>query len=722
MIPFKKTLKLAGIFLGILNAKEIPIEDGKVTFSEGQQTTIKESMSEATMQAAIDAMNNEIAANEGVKNLEAKIQETLQELDTAKTGANAKKEKVPGEEDAGLSAEESLKQISTLTAKNETLIKEKDALIAKMMKNPEMDTPLHSIKNGKAQEMIKHSATHAFGTNKEYDKIEGRNWNQLLTGKTTSATDFTDQVNIQKLNGDATLYVRENPTALTSLHRDSIELPADWKRRFNVVDRIATGTISTAEITQSRQLNWAPKNNQDIQAEEGKIFPIKIDIEFVGYLLQEIEASWLAMYNKEGSQAAKMTFVRFLLQELDKRARVEDRIATIKGVYVETPKSANKPGAFINRQDGLLVLLWRARDIVKKYRPFSIGKPTTANIVDYIDKAIKSLPQNVRSQQGLAINLSEDWLRAYKSRYELIYGTNNDYKGYPTNPKDYNNIKFQQLTDLDGSDFMFITFPNNIEILENLPKEKSMYKFGSDGKRDIFIIADYKMGIRPVHIGTEVKEGDPDAFKVQTIWSNDLPLFPADFFAPVFDDTTGKIKATFNQLKVDDKWATEITDVSGLTPGVIFKLQGDTSLVATKNVVSSGNLDLASNFDLKTGGTLSLIVLADGSLKELSRTTAPVSVPTITEATFDADNIDAATGKEQTYVGNADVAITEILNGVQGQQIKIFGNATADADVTITTVGNIKTDTTAVLAVAADFVELVLLDGVWTEFNRNITV
>src|SRR5690606_2671121 len=127
-----------------------------------------------------------------------------------------------------------------------------------------------------------------------------------------------------------------------------------------------------------------------------KIYPVQIDLEYVGFFLQQIEASWLNMMNKEGSQPYKESFVRFLVSEIDKKARVEDRISSINGVYVETPEDATTPGRFINRQNGLLYQLWKARDVDQKYKEFSVGTPTTSNIVDYVDDMINNLPLEVR--------------------------------------------------------------------------------------------------------------------------------------------------------------------------------------------------------------------------------------------------------------------------------------------------------------------------------------
>ena len=514
------------------------------------------------------------------------------------------------------------------------------------------------------------------------------------------------------------LFFRENPEEVKSLHRDNFGLPAHWKKRMNVVDRIVTGSIATAEISQVRKLPWLPKNKQTIQPEEGKIYPISIDIEFLGHLLSSIEASWLSSFNKEGSQAYKHTFVRFLVAELDKKARQEDRIATMKGVYVATPDDATKAGKFINRQNGLLYHAWKARDIDKKYRAFNIGTPTPANIVDYVDDLLKSLPIDVRTTLGLELDLSPTWIKAYKRRSETLYAMNQDYKGYPDAPKDFPNVKFVENVDLEGSDFMFVTYSDNIEILENLPKEKSLYHF-EYLLRKIYVFADYKLGIRFVHIGNKVKDGDPDEFKVQTLWSNNVPIFNEDFFVPVFDDATGEITATFNQLKVDEAWATDITAINGLVPGQIVRIQGDTTLAATKNVKNNTALVLGSDFDLKSGGTLTLFVMPDGKLKELSRTTAPETTPD-TAVTFDADPIDASLGSEFNFNGVATLAITEILNGVESQQIKITGKDGAATDVTLSTVNNIKVASAATLAVAADYIELVLVDSTWVEFNRVI--
>tara|TARA_R110002126_G_scaffold39767_3_gene117646 strand:- start:7366 stop:9561 length:2196 start_codon:yes stop_codon:yes gene_type:complete len=725
----KKTLGMVMAFASILNIKEkeIPIADGKVAFTEEQLATIHAQFNPATADKAIEAINKEIAQNEEVANASSKLDEALLAYETAEEAAAKKaKEKKPNasEEEPGLNAK--IEQLTTKAKEAETALAKAnqnlEATVKKLMESAEDDSPLERILGQKAKEMKTHSATHLFGSGKAFDAFEGRNWNALAAGKTTSATDWTasDASNIQKLNGDAELYFRENPDVIKSLHRDNFGLPASWGKTFNVVDKITTGSITTAEITQGRKLPWLPKNKQKIQPEEGKIFPISIDIEYVGHLLSQIEASWLASMNNEGSQYDKMTFVRFLLMELDKKARLEDRQASINGVYVQTPDDATKAPSFLHRQDGLKVLIWRAREITKKFRPFNLGTPTATNIVDYVENFVKSLPYEVRKMNGIELGLSPTWIKAYGDRYEQIHATQTDYKGVMPYPKGYPNIKFQPVIDLEGSDVVYITETSNLDILENRPKEKGWYRFGSDGRRNIFIINDYKLGIRLKHIGTTVADGDPDAFKVQSIWTNNVPLFSDDFFAPVYDDETGVIKATFNQYKVDEGWKTDITNITGLAEGIIVRLQGNTSLAAAKNVKNNANLSLTGDFDLSSGGTLTLRVQADGKLKELKRTTEPVSTPAETVVSFDGTSIDASEGSEFNYTAASNQVLAEILNGVEGDEIKITGKTGGGNTITVSDSTTIEVASNAVLATDADFIQLIFVDGKWTEFNRTI--
>lgn len=710
-------------FLSVLFGwSEVPVnaENKEVVFTAEQEATLVAKFGDDYVTKMKAALNKEIAEmHDDTLELKA-VQDEIDAM-VEQLGLTAEEvKKIAKDEKGDKSLLASVKAISEKQ-------KEHNALFQKLIAENVEDSPEAIIKNNGNMKVV-HSASHLFASGKEYDALD-RPWNKKAVALSNgalqvNATDFTDQPTVQKLNDDLALYYRQNPTALKSLTRDSYGLPTFWPTRTKVDDKVADGSIATAEISQARKLPWLPKNKQTIQAEEGQIFPINIDIEYVGYFLQKIEASWLNMMNKEGSQPYKDSFVKYLVSEIDKKARIEDRVATIKGIHVATPENATEAGRFINRQNGILYLAQQARDVTKKYRPFDLGLPTTTNIVDYVDNMIKALPQDVREQQGLVLYLSDEWLRAYKRRYETLYGLNQDYNGYPPTPKDYPNVKFERLVDMAGSDFMFITFDDNIEILENIPAEKSMYKF-EYLKRMIYIWADYKMGVRFIHIGNTVDEGDPDEFKVQTIWSNTAPVFPADTFIPLHENGSTKLNAKFNNYYVTKERTSTITEIENASAlkGQVIKIKGNTSLAATTNVVhNTSKLKLAgnANFDLKSGGTLTLYVPLDGTVPvEISRTSAPETTAP-TAVSFTGTSIDANLGVEFKSAHLATAAIASIVNGVPGKTIRIYGTDASSVDVTLSDTGNINVASAATLASVADYIELTLIDGVWVETKRVI--
>lgn len=715
-MKFKFLAKTATFLMALLGVNEIPLnaEKSEVDFSAEQITKLQAQFGDDFVENLKAGFNKELAEMHN-GNLELKAVQDEVAAMLKEANLTEEEQKKITANDGGVETSEGLKAI-------QTKMKAHEQMIAKLMQEDAGD--LGKEIDAKGLSTMKHSQTHLFASNKGFDAFEGRNWNKRAINASVSATDFTSQPTIQKLNDDMDLYYRENPTELVSLTRDTFGLPTFWPKRTKVDDKVADATIATAEISQARKLGWLPKNKQMIQPEEGQIFPIQIDIEYVGYYLQKIEASWLNMMNKEGSQPYKMSFVRFLVQEIDKKARIEDRIATIKGIYVATPDDATEGGRFVNRQNGLFYLLEQARDVTKKYRAFDLGLPTTSNIVDYIDVIIKRLPDEVREQQGLVLYLSDEWLRAYKRRDEVISGSNNNYEGYPITPKDYPNIKFERLIDAAGSDFMFITFDDNIELLENIPAEKSMYKFEML-LRKIYVMADYKMGVRLKHIGNVVDDNDPDEFKVQTVWSNTAPIFAADTFVPVHENGSTKLKLVHPNVYVTKDRTSTITEIENVLSykGQVVKIKGNTSLPATLNVVHGvTKLKLTGNasFDLKTGGTLTLFVPADGGVPfEINRTSAP-AINVVENVKFDTAVIDANEGDVFEFNGAATTAVTEIVNGVPGKTISIYGTDTAAVNVTLSTTGNIKVVSAAILDTAADYVQLTLINGSWTETKRVI--
>jgi len=710
-------------FCGLLGVKELPIdgESNSLNLSAEQRQKIVDALGEDLAEKAINGIDSEIK-NLAQTDLPLKaIQDEVDAMVKA-SGLTAEELKTLANENADDGSDKNVATVKAIAAK----YKEKDALIAKLIKDPEGDKPLEVIHGGGKQ--MQNSATHLFGSGKSYDAFDGgRSWNARLRDGGMKATDFNNNGTIPLLQSDMAHFVEENSGVLESLFNDFRGLPSQWSTRTGVLDRVSDGFIMPDEIVQGRAKGWSPKNNFKIASEKGQVYRKKIDITFSGYELQEIENTWIRQYNKaDGSHPWKMSFIGFLLGELIKQQMVDDRIAQINGIYVESPEGDNMPGAAVNSQNGLRYLWYYYRDVAKQYRAFDIGAPTEANIVDYINTMIEMMPEIERKEQGLEIELSSKWLKAYLKRAgelrpQVVNNASDQSKTlYQTNsPLDYPNFIFQELVDQTKTDFIGITKSKNVEVLEYNVSEKGKFTMSHE-KRDTHVFADYRLGIRLKQVGTKLVDGDPRAFEIQKVWSNNMPVFGNEIFAPAFDDTSGILKITFPNIEVDATWKTNITSIEGATKGSIVRIKGNTGLAAAKNLVDGGTLDLASNFNLSLGGTIVLFVNADGSFKELSRTSAP-DVATTTDVNFSTATLDAKTGTIFRFAGTADTTITSIINGVEGKTIKIYGTDNVDVDVTIATVATVTVASTAVLGDSNDYLQLTVVNGIWVETGRSIT-
>lgn len=711
----EKLKSVTGMVLATLGLSELPIKNGKLDLSEWQKTKLEENLGKDRVAQMISALDTEIAAYHSQK---ATVQEEMQAIDAELNKLLADHNPRSDMDNESVNAQENETAELELKDKVKALGEKYDTLLAKyddsqekikaLSELPEFDNTL--LKNMNVKEsLLKHSSTHLFSSGKAYDLLE-RKWNARALNQKLGATDFTDPVTISTLNNDLKLYYRDNPDVILSLERDNFDLPPFWDKKTNVSDETSEASVVTAEITQARKLPWLPKNKHHIEGEIGKVFPIQIDIQYVGFYLQRIETSWVNFMNKEGSQPYKMSFVAFLVNEIRKVQRVEDRIATINGVYVNPPEDMTTPGRLLNRQNGLRYILWRARDVEKKYRPFNLGHPTPINIVDYEDAFINSLPDEIKNRTDLVFYKSPSWLKAYKDRYEDLYGNNNDYEGVPNHPRNFSNIEYCTLVDLEGSDFMFITTKDNIILLEMLPAERGLYHL-ERLLRNIYIWADYKIGVMLKHIGnSKIKPTDPEKFRIQTVWSNNVPIFEKRYKAYQYDDKTGVINAHHNFLAVNSDWKTDITEIKPLYKGQVIRITGDTSLENSKFIKKNADLALTSNFDLKSGGTLTLISEdKEGKWKELFRTEEAETIPSALEFTT---VIDATSAIEFRYNGTSDTTLAAITNGVDTQIITIYGGE--NGKITIPKgLGNINLNADEVLNDATEKLKLVLVNGIW---------
>lgn len=710
-MKFNKMKMSAAWLMSFLGIEKFDIKDNKVDLSQDQRTKIEEKLGAEQAQKLFEGLNAEIQASEQEAKEQADLQAVLNEL-----GTNATEDAPEGSasEDKG-----------SPTVQATEVIKNQKKQIEEMAKQPIEDAPEAvfisnhlAVANGVIKK-LSHNATHIFSLPEAYNAFENRPWNQRLRDNSPKASAFSAQ-EIPVLQGDMDLFVRQNPEVLQSLFFDNNGLPKEWDIQTGVVDIITEAGISVGEIVQARSDHWAPKNKFVISVEAGKVWPKKIDIEFSGPELQKLETTWIrSVANLDGSHPWKMSFIGFIVSELLKQQQLDDRRAQVNGIYVPTP--AGQAGSAINSQDGLMYLFYKARDVEKKYRPFPIGLPTADNAVEYVQTMIEMLPEDVRNMDGLEFICSNVLLQWYKQdaalRYSHKYDTDEGKYAYSKmHPIDYPNIIFQPLKDMTNTLFCAITYSKNIQVLEYDPSEKGKFTVGHD-KRDTWLFADYRLGIRLKRIGLQLAEDHPDKYVAQMVWSNEAPIFSPTYKVPVYDDKSGILKVKYDNMIIGENFTNDIVKFQGATVGRVIKITGNPNLAsATVAIKDNSDNDLASDFTLKTEGTITLYVNAEGKVKELARTTtAPVVVED--EAKYSTASIDANQGKVFRFDGSAALTVTNILNGVSGKEITIYGGA--GGEVTVAQTGNIKLGSALTLTTAAKFVKLVSVEGTWHEIARG---
>lgn len=711
-----KWTKMLADLLGMKTAPAL--KDGIVELSQEQQNSLEEQLGAADMASLIAQVTGELSDVAAVATQLAAAREN---------------------EAAQATQLEALTQrITELTAQNTTLTTQVAALAEQPEDNPSAQ-PIANAGAGVGSIMrnavaaagivlattlgtsalwggeIKAVGNQLMGETGQLWSID-RPWNMRATkGASFVATNFNNDITIERLNGDLEDFIRQNPSKIDNIYMQYYNLPELWKSNtvFGVADRIVTATITVTEVTQPRKDKWLPKGSASIKAEEMRVRPAQIDLQFDYKKMVQIETNWLNQFNREGTQAYKMTFIEYLITQYLMQARSEDANVLVNGVYVETPEGYDTAVSYLLRNDGVRKLLFDAR-LLNKYRPFeNLGTPTEANIVDYIHKMIQALPDDVRTSP-LQLDLAPFWIRAYKTRDEQLRGTNNNYDGYPQTPRDYPNIQFVPVVQWEGSDIMVITTPDNIKPLEFKPEEKSMLTIEKD-RRTVYVFGDYRLGIGFNHFGLVADKSDPLRFRKQIVWSNNVPLFRADFFVSFYDEGTGIIDVAHNRVQPGAGFTTDIIKING-NVGNILIIKGDITLATAVNVKDNADIDLTADFNLKSGGTLTLVKQANGTYKEVSRTAAPEKVSSVVN--FTNTSFDYNAGNEFAYKGLAAVTLAEILNGTEGNTVRIYGQAVNTLTVN-TVAGKIKTNSSALLDTEAKFIDLVKVDGLWVEMGRG---
>ncbi|MCH8490022.1 MAG: hypothetical protein LAT81_08855 [Oceanicaulis sp.] len=680
--------------LAFLGLSALPVKDGKIDLSE-EQTTALNDLKDGFAEAFIQKANEELDAQAELNDARTQLQNLLAEADDAdlfaEDGGGDEDEDEQGDGNGGASASSNpkpdlMKLINTATAK----INDMEAKLNILQNEDEPDPALKLNQQNPKPVKLQHSKTHLFASGQSFDALDGRPWNQRAYEMSThgksnvGATDWSNAVNIQRVNEDFGAYWAINRNEILDIMRDMRGLPANWSTISNVDDEIRYAAILSEEITQARKRGWLPKNLQKVIPLVGKVFPVQIDIEFDGFELQQMETSWMNTWNREGSQPFKASFVAFLMRKLLEKAREEDKICAVRGVHFPNPDT-KKPGPFINRSNGVLKIL--LDQMYKTYKPFKqLGKPTTTNIVDYVKAMCEGIPEEKRNMPGLYLYMSPTWRRRYYERRKLEDGLMPTYDPNLSTVESFPNIRLAEIDYLDGYDFFFITTSDNIKLLENVSTEKALMKMEAL-KRQYFVMGDYKFGAHVEVTGTQWEKGVIPDFNHQIVWSNEVPILH-DVSVPVENNATElSAKYHFVLLLGENTEATSITNIKDAKPGQTIILKGNGSTHAS-TIANGGNFDLTGNITLSEGVTLTLFVKPDGKFVEISRSEVTGSAQVVVNLDPNATTADANDGTYFiTGTNTGATNITDILNAVDGEQYTIEGGGGTPNATTVNKTG-----------------------------------
>lgn len=667
--------KLIATLLSILGYATMESQDGKVTLSSDDwkniQDAYKEKFGDQLQLEGIEADDDG-----DYTMMEAEILQIEELLNAeAPTKPNSQSDQDWKEETKKLR-----KEVKDLSKKYEEIEKQNtDAQekIIKLSRSPEPD--LQDIQIDADKSKLVHSKTHFMGTAKPWDAFEGRPWNQLAAGK-IKMEEYTG-IDIDQINQDLGTYYRQHREEFLSYLRAKNRLPSWWNTVSNINDELIYGQAFTGEITQARKKKWLPKGNFEFQPLKAKVYPIQIDVEILGSELQSLERSWMNWVNKEGSQAYKMSFVAFLAQEILKKASEEDQIGLVHGVYWPTSDDATVGALAKYKMRGLRKLINEAIED-RMCVPSSIGTPTASNILDYVEDLVQSIPEYWRDMPNMKLYMDSSWVNAYLKKRQLTLGLMPTYQETLTVDR-HDNVEIVSLP-MNGSNRMFITTMDNISILENIPKEKTLLRMEML-KRDIYAFADYKLGIHVWAFGKKWADGVTMTKDYQMFFTNDVEDL-VDTYIPVApNDTTPSVKSTAGvettrhlSLKTGvNTEATQITNIEDVEIGEYVYIKGNTG-TNQSTIADAGKFDLSAAITLTENTIILLYKRGADDFVEIQRWDTS-AVPYVTLAA-DATKPDAADGNYFITVANSGAtAITDIDNAVDGEIYKIEGGSDTNA-------------------------------------------
>jgi len=252
------------------------------------------------------------------------------------------------------------------------------------------------------------------------------------------------------------------------------------------------GQLTIANIVQSFQKGWTPKNAAAITPNEIRNFRFKVD---EAIWPDDIEDTWLAFLKNESVDRKDWPLIKFLIEHPEQGyiAKINSDMELKEyghGVYTApTPGTAGTTGHGMN---GLIKLLQVGVD-AETINSIDIEALSTDTIFDQVELFIDGI-QEIYQHVAMDVCMSPKWAKAYlrDKRAQGFYTISSDKSvdlGIDFSPQ---NIK--ALPSLNGSDVIFATPKTNLIHLTGKTASKTNIKIESY-RREVSFFCDWREGL-----------------------------------------------------------------------------------------------------------------------------------------------------------------------------------------------------------------------------------
>lgn len=445
-------------------------------------------------------------------------------------------------------------------------------------------------------------------------------------------------------------------------------------------------SVDLTEVSQQYQKAWTPKGDFKFGDRKPKLFDIKFDLDFEN--LKSIERGWLQEFNREGSDAYKMTFVEYLVSLVIKKATQEFQIAAISGEHKDAVTGL--AGHAMNTVDGVRTIIanFEGQKLAKPF--YGIGEWNADNILEFTSNMIASIPENMRDLPGLGFYCSTLFQESYWEQRRIKEGTMPTYDPSKSTIPGHDNIRIIAVPGMGNSKRVWITPVGNIRQLMGENDNNSQIVHVEVSKRVVSIFGDYKRAMWPIGVGYPAKTANELAnrsYEYQIIWYNNADIPSTNVLSVEKDATSISVKRHKRIGTVDNSAATTIDEITDAVAGdVITIVNGGTT--NPSKLANTGSFSLTAAWEpVVVGESITLITRADGKFVEVAR----FDPSDVNPVEFTADDTTPSVADANAFITNeantAATAITALDNGTVGETYTIYGGGGTHAS-TIANSGN----------------------------------